>query len=210
MIEILSLKHKYSNSQRIEFNDFKFKNGEHALITGSSGSGKTTLLHIVAGLLKPESGEVTMQSINLYKLNSRKLDSFRGKNIGIVFQKRHLIKSLTVIENVISAMYFSGKKPDSEIALNLLKELNIEEIKDKKPFELSQGQAQRVAVARAVINQPALILADEPTSSLDDENSVLVINLLKKAALKINAVLLVTSHDNRLKPSFEKIIHLKS
>lgn len=210
MIDFRSVWHHYSDSNKIEFRDIRLNKGEHALITGNSGSGKTTLLHIAGGLLKPKGGEVIIDSTSVYKQSQRKLDAFRGKNIGIVFQKPSLIKSLSVIDNVLSALYFSGKKTDIQKAINILKELNISEIKDKKPFELSLGQAQRVAVARAVINEPALILADEPTSNLDDENSFSVINLLQNTALKINAVLLVTSHDSRLKSCFSNIIHLET
>ncbi|HET6242954.1 MAG: ATP-binding cassette domain-containing protein [Bacteroidetes bacterium] len=209
MIEFRSLKHQYANSASIEFSDTRIDSGDQVLITGKSGSGKTSLLHITGGLLKPTFGEVIMETTSIYKLSPRKLDSYRGKNIGIVFQRPYLIKSLTVIENILAALYFSGKKVDNAKALLQLRALNIEELKDKRPFELSHGQAQRVSVARAVINCPEIILADEPTSSLDDENCFSVIKLLQQTAKGINASLLVTSHDNRLKACFEKGIHLE-
>ena len=209
MIQFCSVKHQFSKFEHIEFADFKAGKGDHYLITGNSGSGKTTLLHIAGGLLSPTEGEVIIGETLIYKLKPFQLDSFRGKNIGVIYQQPHLIKSLSVIENVLAALYFAGKKPDTKKAEQLLSALDLSKLKNKKPFALSQGQAQRVAVARAVINEPAVILADEPTSSLDDENSLLVTDMLKQTAQSINAVLLITSHDNRIKPQFQNIIHLK-
>ena len=209
MIQFSSVRHQFNKSEEIEISDFRVNKGEHCLITGNSGSGKTTLLHIAGGLLCPTEGEVIINETPIYKCKPYQLDSFRGKNIGIIYQKPYLIKSLSVIENVLAALYFAGEKPDTKKAEQLLSGLDLLKLKNKRPFALSQGQAQRVAVARAVINKPAIILADEPTSSLDDENSILVMEMLKQTAQSINAILLTTSHDNRIKGGFKNIIHLQ-
>ena len=179
---------------------------ENLLILGNSGIGKTTLLHNLAGILRPKSGMIKIFKNEISKFSELKLDKFRGENIGIVFQKPHFVNSLTIGENLELAQFLGqNKKGNVQVILDSLKILD--KI-NKKPKELSQGEKQRASIAIAIINSPKLILADEPTSSLDDGNCKNVINILKEQALKYNAQLVVITHDNRLKKYFKKSIAL--
>jgi putative ABC transport system ATP-binding protein len=208
MLALQGISHSFSPGSAISFKDIEINAGEKILISGNSGSGKTTLLHIAAGLLKPDNGAVIFKGENLYQLKPSEIDLIRGKNFGIIFQKAHLIKNLSVKENLLASMYFAGLKTSKTAALDILKQLNLIEEADKKPYMLSQGQAQRAAVARAVINSPAIIFADEPTSSLDDKNAVAVMEILLECSFRLNAALMISSHDGRLKPYFDNIYFL--
>lgn len=205
MLEISAISHTYPGSKPLSFPNLMVKEGEKVLISGESGSGKTSLLHIAAGLLKPTRGIVVYKNLDLYRLKPSERDQTRGRDFGIIFQKAHLVKNLTVIENLLAAMYFAGYKPENQKALSVLEKLNLSQEKNKYPHMLSQGQAQRAAVAKAVINKPNIIFADEPTSSLDDKNTAAVVKILEKSANELNAALIVSSHDNRLKPFFENV-----
>lgn len=178
------------------------------MITGGSGKGKTTLLHLLGGLLRPVSGEITIDTTNINALSEKELDHFRGKNIGLVLQQSHFISSLNVLENVELASWLSDKKKKTEKAQNLLEQLDLKDQLYKLPSQLSIGQQQRVSIARALINEPKLLLADEPTSSLDDENAMIVANLLSDLSKKYNAALVIVTHDQRLKERFTNIISL--
>ena len=177
------------------------------LIIGSSGIGKTTLLHLLAGLLESNSGSINLYGQDISKLTQHQIDKFRGQNIGIVFQKPHFVNSLTVKENLQLAQYLGNKKDQNRI-VDILSSLDILDKENKKPKKLSQGEKQRASIAMAIVNSPKLILADEPTSSLDDENCDRVIKLLKKQASEFKAQLIVITHDNRLKKHFKKSIKL--
>lgn len=177
--------------------DIQLDKGQQLLILGKSGSGKTTILHILAGLLQPKSGEVLIDGTSLYSLKGTQLDKFRGKNIGIIFQKPHILPPLTVEENLSLANYFAGKKTDQINAV--LADLGIGDKKKSLVNHLSEGEAQRVSIARALVNKPKLILADEPTASLDDENAEIVVKLLKEQADKHQAALVIVTHDQRVK-----------
>ena len=200
---------KFNNDNQVYFNysDINLKNGENLLILGDSGIGKTTLLHILSGLLKTNSGSIELFGKEITQFSSFQLDRFRRDNIGVVFQKPHFINSLTVKENLQLAQYIANKKDKKRID-NVLKNLNIFEKLNKKINELSQGEKQRVSIALAIVNSPKLILADEPTSSLDDDNTFNVIKLLKKQASDFGAQLIVITHDKRLKQHFKKHIEL--
>ncbi len=175
---------------------------------GQSGSGKTTFLHLMAGLLTPLSGKVMIKDVDFGKLKTHARDKFRGKNIGMIFQKPHFVRALTVEENLMLAQKFADAKQDKNAIRQILTVLGIEAKMQSKTEHLSQGEQQRVAIARAVINHPAVIFADEPTSALDDHNTVQVIELLKRQANDIGASLVVVTHDNRLKEAFEQKIVL--
>lgn len=192
----------------MSFPDIVCETGEHCLLLGQSGTGKTTLLHLLGGLLSPSSGTIQIQDTDLSKLSSTKLDQFRGKHIGIIFQKSHFVRSLTVSENLVLAQQLAGIPVDRARIKALLEHLNVGHKLRSKPDQLSIGEQQRVAIARAIINQPDLILADEPTSALDDVNCVNVIDLLESQAKEVGATLLVVTHDGRLKERFPKQIHL--
>ncbi|HEY0244870.1 MAG TPA: ATP-binding cassette domain-containing protein [Mucilaginibacter sp.] len=198
MINIHSLQCHYGN-RILSFLDWYIQQGEHWLVLGESGSGKTTLLHLLGGLLKPNAGEVVINGMPIYQLSEARLDRYRGQNIGMVFQRAHLIKSLNVFDNLLAAQSFAGIRPDKNRIRAVLGSLNIEDRQQSFPAELSQGQLQRVSIARAVINEPGIIMADEPTSSLDDKNAGLVIDLLIGQAEEYNSTLIIASHDKRVK-----------
>ena len=206
MLETKNLRFKYDNDSELSFPDIKTSK-ENLLILGASGVGKTTFLHLLSGLLKPLEGEIDLIGTPISKLTMSEMDRFRGKNIGIVFQKPHFVNSLTVKENLQLAQYLGNKKDDSRI-VDILSSLDILDKENKNPKKLSQGEKQRASIAMAIVNSPKLILADEPTSSLDDENCERVIKLLKKQASDFNAQLIVITHDNRLKKHFKKSIKL--
>lgn len=207
MIRTKELKFNYDNLTSFGFKDINLKTGENLLILGNSGIGKTTLLHILSGLLKSKSGSIELFGNEITEFSSHELDKFRRDNIGIVFQKSHFINSLTVRENLELAQYIADKK-DSNRIVDILKNLNIFDKINKKTNQLSQGEKQRVSIALAIVNSPKLILADEPTSSLDDDNCYDVIRLLKKQATDFGAQLIVITHDSRLKKHFKKSIEL--
>ena len=208
MLEVEGVAHTYSNTKKIQFPDFQVGNNLHCLLLGKSGSGKTTLLHLIGGLLTPQIGTIKINGTSLSDKKGTKMDKFRGGNIGFVFQKPHLLKSISVLDNLLLAAKLAGKPADINKAKSVLMELGIENTSKKKPTQLSQGQQQRVAVARALVNNPVLILADEPTASLDDENAQLVIELLTNQAEKHNASLVVATHDERVKKQFQNCIEL--
>lgn len=192
----------------IQYPDWEVAGADHALILGNSGSGKTTLLHLITGLLRPSSGKILLAERDISKLSNKELDRFRGEEVGIVFQKPHLIRSLTVGENIRMGLKF-GKKSASKGRLEeVTSMLGISSLLNRKAYELSEGQAQRVSIARAVIHGPRLLAADEPTASLDDENCDRVVELLKKEAELCEATLIIATHDQRVKGQFEKHLQL--
>jgi lipoprotein-releasing system ATP-binding protein len=197
MLEAKKIEFHYSPKQKFDLPDIQLSQGEQLLILGKSGSGKTTILNMLGGLLKPLKGEIRIGDTSLYSLKGASLDKFRGKNIGIIFQRPHILEPLTVLENLSIANFFSGTKGDKNE--NLLKELGIFEKRNEKVNTLSEGEAQRLSIARALANSPKVILADEPTASLDDENATNVVKLLKEQAEKYNAVLIIVTHDQRVK-----------
>ena len=207
MIKIKGVEFNYDNQVFFKFQDIDLKSSENLLIIGSSGIGKTTLLHLLAGLLESSSGSIKLFEKELSDLSSHQLDKFRKNNIGIVFQRPHFVNSLTVKENLQLAQYIANKKDNNRIE-NILKNLNIFDKSDKKTNQLSQGEKQRASIALAIVNSPKLILADEPTSSLDDVNCDNVIKLLKKQATDFGAQLIVITHDSRLKKHFKNSIEL--
>lgn len=209
MIETNNLTFQYNNREQVlSFPDLTLNKDENLLILGKSGVGKTTLLHLLAGLLKPASGSVTIDKVALSSLKNNELDKFRGKNIGFVFQQKHAIQSLNVFENLKARLFFSNETVNNKEIESLLIELGLLEFKNSKINELSEGQLQRLGIALSVIHKPKVILADEPTSSLDDENCKVVIELLKKQAKQTNANLIVITHDSRVKSFFKKTITL--
>ncbi len=209
MISTKGLRFKYNQNQQLfNFPDINLSASENLLVLGKSGVGKTTFLHLLAGLIKPQSGNITICQTEINKLSAQKLDKFRGQQIGLVFQKNHAIRSLTVLENLKSRLYFSKNQIQTSVIEDVLKDLDLLELQDRNINELSVGQLQRLGIGMAVIHNPKLILADEPTSSLDDENCSAVIELLFKQAQKNNSNLIVITHDNRVKPYFQNAMTL--
>jgi len=208
MIKTSGINHKYSGSQKFEFPDISCLSAETLLVLGESGVGKTTLLHILAGILKPISGEVEIDGTSLYKLSGNRLDKFRGSNIGLVFQKPHFVQSISAEENLLLTQKMAGASPDKSVTKGFLEALNIYHRKDAKAYQMSQGEQQRLSIARALINSPKVILADEPTSALDDTNCKEALDLLRFNANKVNASLVVVTHDNRLTSEFSNQVKL--
>ena len=208
MIKTNNISHQYKNQELIKLPNLLLEQGEEALVIGKSGCGKSTLLHILGGLLTPTNGEVSINRQSVYAISGPNLDKFRGNNIGIVFQVPHFIQSLTVKENLLLAQNLAGNSKDESKILELLTDMDVVQKIDNKINNLSQGEKQRIAIARALINEPKVILADEPTSALDDENCELVVKLLKSQAKKHNATLLIVTHDNRLNSQFERRVLL--
>jgi len=208
MIALNAVSHNYQNGHKIGFKDWQVDDGSQWLLLGASGSGKTTLLHILTGILKPQQGSVVIDGTSIYDLSSKDLDQFRGRNIGIIFQRPHLIKSLTIKENLVMAQSFANLPTDLNRVKEVLTSLGIADKKNAYPNELSHGQLQRVSIARAVINRPTLLIADEPTSSLDDKNAAAVLELLIDQSGINQATLIVATHDKRVKDAFTNTYEL--
>ncbi|NJK94796.1 MAG: ATP-binding cassette domain-containing protein [Bacteroidales bacterium] len=208
MLIIKDVGFAYNQANTFRFPDFRCQRGEHWLIMGASGCGKTTLLHLMAGLLKPVQGEVSINGIRINNISPAQLDKFRGKEIGVVLQKHHFIQALNVSENLQVCRYLNGQRIKRKEILELLEQLNISDKIDSKINQLSQGELQRLSIARAVINKPSVIFADEPTSSLDDFNCTEALHLLKQEASVNNATLVIVTHDRRLLSHFKNTIEL--
>jgi len=199
----------YGKTPVLHMGTLEIPQGGQFLISGASGSGKTTLLYAVAGILPVISGSIAINGTDITKLSETNRDHFRGKNIGIIYQTLHLVRSLSVIDNLMLAFFASGAKQDRGRALHMLHRLGIEDKKDALPEQLSQGQAQRVAIARAVLQKPPLILADEPTSSLDDKSCGKVIEIIMRTAKENGSSLLIATHDQRLTPYFANVMYFE-
>lgn len=208
MISTKNIKFSYSKEQEFIFPDLYCEAGSTVLITGDSGRGKTTYLHILAGLLQPQSGDIQIDATNVLALSEKETDAFRGKNIGVVFQKSYFIAALTVLENLEMASWLATGKKNTDRAKKLLQQLDIDNQGSKLPSQLSIGQQQRVSIARALMNEPKVVLADEPTSSLDDKNADKVIELLTFLSKEYKAALLIVTHDSRIKEKFTNKITL--
>ncbi|MAR39850.1 MAG: ABC transporter ATP-binding protein [Flavobacteriales bacterium] len=208
MLQTKGLSFSYNSSYIFTFPDILLEQGEDLLILGDSGVGKTTLIQILSGLLSPKSGVVELNGTRFQDLSSKSLDQFRGSNIGIVFQKSHFVRNLNMLDNLLLSLYLSKKPQDKQRVIHLLQEIGMSDKLNSFPEELSDGEQQRAAIATALIKKPDLILADEPTASLDDNNCQKTITLLKEQVSSTNAKLIVITHDQRLKDQFNKSIVL--
>ncbi len=194
----------------LQFPDLQLKRGGAALLLGPSGSGKTSLLSVLAGLLPPTAGTVSLEGQDLYNMPSRARDAVRGRMYGFVFQTLHLLPSLTLRQNVALAGTMAGRVADEARIDMLLRGLGLADKAHRRPDALSQGEQQRAAIARAVLNRPAVLMADEPTSALDDANAAIVIDLLWAQAQETGALLLIATHDRRILHRFDTIVTLDS
>jgi putative ABC transport system ATP-binding protein len=208
MIATKDLSFKYKNGSLFTFPDWSINQGEQWLVTGASGSGKTTLLHLLAGLLTPASGSIIINNTLINKLAPAEMDIFRGKNTGLIFQKNYFIGAINMLNNLLAAQTLPGFKSDHSHVYSLLEVLEIRGLEKKLPSQLSEGELQRFAVARALANKPAALLADEPTSSLDDRNCDTFINLITENAWHYKTTLIIATHDARLKQHFSSIYPL--
>jgi len=200
MIRLEGLRFGYRlDAPVLQLDRFELAEGRDLLIAGPSGCGKTTLLHLIAGLLVPSAGRVIVDGQDLAALSPAARDRFRGRRIGIVLQQFHLLPTITAMQNLLVAQSIAGLPVDRGAATSVLNALGIDERLDAFPHQLSVGQQQRVAIARALVNRPRLVLADEPTSNLDDAAAAAVIDLLLSATQRQGATLVVATHDSRLK-----------
>ncbi len=205
LFRIKNIQHKYENKVFLKELSFTIDNGDHLLIHGKSGSGKSTLINLMTGLLRIDSGSITFEDINYDDLTDKDLDLLRSKNFGFIFQRLHLIGHLDVEQNISIGI----NKNDCLCVKELIKDLGLEKLRSKKVSDLSVGEAQRVAIARGVVNNPKVIFADEPTSALDNFNSKKVMDLILTLTKKTNSTLIVSTHDERVKTFFSKVIELK-
>lgn len=208
IVDIRGLTAGYATKTVIALETLQVARGEHTLLLGPSGCGKTTLLNVMAGIATPTTGQVRINGVALDELGIADRDRFRGKTIGMVMQRLHLISALTVEHNLRLAQQLSGSRVDDARILQCLDKLAIADKRGRYPRELSQGEAQRVAIARAVVNRPVLILADEPSSALDDTNCLAAIDLLFHQADAYGATLIVATHDQRIKARFPRVVVL--
>lgn len=209
MLKTHHLTFQYSKNKTVfKFPNISLQENEHLLILGKSGIGKTTFLHLLSGLLTPLDGNVAINETDLTTLSHNQLDQFRGQHIGMVFQKKHAVQSLSVLDNLKARLFFAKKNRDEKAIDTLLETLDLIPHKNKKTNQLSEGQLQRLGIALAVVHQPKVILADEPTSSLDDENCYNVMQLLLEQAEQNKANLVVITHDQRIKSFFSNSIAL--
>jgi putative ABC transport system ATP-binding protein len=211
IIEIHGLKKSYENGQIVALNgvDLEIKKGEFVSIIGPSGSGKSTLLNMLGALDVADEGTVKVAGVDLTK--TKDLSTFRSQEIGFVFQLHNLIPNLTALENVQIPMLetpLSGKKME-ERAMELLRSVELEDKINQKPTKLSGGQRQRVAIARALVNHPSIILADEPTGSLDSKTGDIILNILKDLHKKEHVTLVMVTHEPYVANLAERIITVR-
>lgn len=213
-LQLRNVKKSYPNPeggtvQVLDIPQFDLEKGDQVVLLGSSGGGKTTLLNVIAGITTPDSGQVVIEGTDLTRLPEVARDRFRALKIGIIFQAFHLLPAMTALENVLLGMSFSGQTADKKFAMELLTQLGLSERLHYKPSQLSIGQQQRVAIARALANKPALLLADEPTASVDMQNARVVIDLLKSACKEHDVSLLLVSHSEQVAEEFDRSIRLE-
>jgi putative ABC transport system ATP-binding protein len=213
-IEIKNLTKKYRLGQEIitalDNVNLSIAQGEFLCILGTSGSGKTTLLHIMAGLEKPVRGEVLVKGVSLTKMKEKDMAYFRRKHMGFIFQSYNLIPTLTAVENVALPLIFDGveKKEREKRARDLLIQLGLKERLKNKPTEMSGGQQQRVSIARALVNNPKIIFADEPTGNLDSKTTKEIMDILYERVKASGVTLIMVTHDLDLAHYADRVIHM--
>ena len=211
MIEIKNIHKSFGQLEVLKGIDLEIKKGEIVSIVGPSGAGKTTLLQIIGTLDKPNEGEVVINDINISKLSNNKLSDFRNQHIGFVFQFHQLLPEFTALENIMIPSFIGGvsKSVAKQKAEELLEFMQLKDRAHHKPNELSGGETQRVAVARALINNPEVILADEPSGSLDSKNKRELHQLFFDLRDKYGQTFVIVTHDEELASITDRTIHLK-
>lgn len=210
---------KIYNTNNVEYHILKdinidIQENEFVSIIGPSGAGKSTLLYMIGTLDIPSSGEILYfnqkSTLNLEKLKQKDLNNFRNKNLGFIFQFHHLLPEFSVFENIMMPVYLGNEnlKEAEQRAISLMVYAGIIELKDKMPSQISGGEQQRVAIIRALINKPDLILADEPTGNLDSENSKIILNMLKKIQKDFNVTIIVATHSDYIANASDRIIKI--
>lgn len=213
ILNIVNVKKEYANGDKILYalNDVSFTvtKGEFIAIVGPSGSGKSTLLHIIGGIDQPNSGKVCINETDIASLKSDKMTVFRRKNIGIVYQFYNLIPTLNVVDNITLPALLDKRKVDKEKLNELIKLLKLDNRKAAMPSQLSGGEQQRVSIGRALINEPSILLADEPTGNLDSTASKEIIDIFKYYNKEYNQTILLVTHDEKIAEQADRIIRLK-
>ena len=217
-IQINSVKFYWSNKSKFKLHipELSVDKGEKVLLLGESGSGKTTLLSLICGFLTPLSGKILLNEKLINDLSATKRDQYRSDNIGIIFQQFNLLPYANVIDNILLPLYFSKLRSANisnqrETAISICQSLRLpEDVVNMKASELSVGQQQRVAVARALIGNPPLVIADEPTSSLDTDAQTIFLDLMFSQVASSNSTLLMVSHDKSLSSNFDRVIDMKN
>ncbi|HAC16096.1 MAG TPA: ABC transporter ATP-binding protein [Bacteroidetes bacterium] len=214
MIEIKNLKKTFQNPETkidqtiLAIPSYEFKKGEKYALFGPSGIGKTTLLHIISGLLTPDSGELLVNGVNVASLTEADRDQYRAKNIGYIFQSFNLLDGFTALENVMLGMLFTGQGTDKSKAVAALTKVGLADRLHYMPSQLSVGQQQRVSVARAIVNDPEIILADEPTGNLDPATSNDILALLFEQSK--DKTLIVVTHEEHVLNQFDHKVDMLS
>lgn len=210
-VEHLTKKYGKKDTEVVALDDISFsvEKGEFVAIVGASGSGKSTLLHLIGGVDKPTSGRVYIDGTDIYKLNSNDLAIFRRRNVGLIYQFYNLIPILNVKENITLPCDLDGKSVDEKSLQEILYILGLENRVNHLPNQLSGGQQQRVSIGRAIINHPAIVLADEPTGNLDSKASREIMDLLKVYNQKYNQTLIVITHDENIALEADRIITIQ-
>ena len=210
-VEHLCKKYGTKDTEVVALNDasFSIQRGEFVAIVGASGSGKSTLLHLIGGVDEPTSGKVYIDGTDIYNLDHDKLAIFRRRQVGLIYQFYNLIPILNVVENITLPLRLDGKKVNEKRLEEVLSILDLEERKDHLPNQLSGGQQQRVSIGRALINRPALVLADEPTGNLDSRASREIIDLLKISNRKYNQTVILITHDENVALEADRILTIE-
>lgn len=211
MIDIKNITKSFGSLQVLKGIDLHINKGEIVSIVGPSGAGKTTLLQIIGTLDKPDSGSIVIDGIDVSNLSKAKLSDFRNRHLGFVFQFHQLLPEFTALENIMIPAFIAGTSQSKakERAMELLKFMGLEDRASHKPNELSGGEKQRVAVARALVNKPAVILADEPSGSLDSKNKAELHQLFFDLRDKFGQTFVIVTHDESLAATTDRTIHMK-
>ncbi|MEM1141299.1 MAG: ABC transporter ATP-binding protein [Pseudomonadota bacterium] len=208
-VEVSDLRFRYREGAGLAINEFRLARTESCAVIGPSGCGKTTFVNLLAGLLTADSGSVRLLGQELSELSESAMDKYRGRHIGFVFQQFHLLRSLSVRENLNVALHLSRSDSPQNIE-QLLDRLGLAGVGDRKPSALSYGQAQRVAIARALVHKPELVIADEPTSALDDDSAAESLSLLREVAEDSGSALLVVTHDHRVRGQLSRVFDMQN
>ncbi len=193
----------------LDIEHFQIERAEQIALVGSSGGGKTTLLNVISGITTPDSGQVFIDEIEITRLPEAGRDRFRAERIGFVFQTFNLLTAFTALENVLLGMSFSRGKVDKQMAKDLLEKMGLGKRLSHRPSQLSVGEQQRVAIARSLANRPSLLLADEPTASVDPANQDTILKLIREMCKEFNVSLLLVTHDPEIAEKFDRVASLK-
>lgn len=213
VLEVRNLKKVYGRDSRevVALNDVSFcvEKGEFIAVVGTSGSGKSTLLHLIGGVDTPTSGSITVNGREIGGLSEKELTLYRRRSVSVIYQFFNLLPMLNVRDNITLPIELDGKKVDDKTLLDMLKSLGIEDKEFHYPGQLSGGQAQRAAIARALFTRPDIILADEPTGNLDSKNTDEIMQLLRGSNLKYNQTMIVVTHDEKVAAMADRIIRIE-